>query len=392
MQAVIMAAGKSTRTYPLTVNKPKPLLKILNKTILEHNLDQLKGLVSEVIIIVGFEKDQIIKKYESSYHGLKLRYVEQKVQNGTGGAALTAQKYLNNRFIILGGDDLFSRKDIIKCLNHEYCVLAQEVEEPKKFGILDVKNGRLINIKEKPTKPKSNLANTALYVLDKKIFSYKIRNSKRGELEFTDMVNMMAKDEKINVELVRDYWLPIGYPWSLLEANVFFLKRMKNKIMGKIEKGVSIKGNLFVGKGTVIKSGSCIEGPVMIGENCEIGPFAHIRPDTIIGDNCRIGKMELYDTVVMDNVTSKHTSYAAHSVIGDNVNIGAGLVTADYRHDGKENRTIVNGKKVDTGRRKLGAFIGDNVKTGIGTLIYPGRKIWPGKTTMPGEVIKKDII
>ncbi len=92
----------------------------------------------------------------------------------------------------------------------------------------------------------------------------------------------------------------------------------------------------------------------------------------------------------MDNTTSKHTSYAAHSVIGEHVNIGAGTITADYRHDGKNNITIVNGNKIDTGRRKLGAFIGDNVNTGIGTLIYPGRKLWPGTYTSPGEIVKID--
>jgi len=100
--------------------------------------------------------------------------------------------------------------------------------------------------------------------------------------------------------------------------------------------------------------------------------------------------MELCDVVVMDNAKSKHTSYAAHSVIGENVNIGAGLITADFRHDGNNHTTLINGQKIDSGRRKLGAFIGDNVKTGIGTLIYPGRKLWPNTVTMPGEIVKKD--
>ena len=100
--------------------------------------------------------------------------------------------------------------------------------------------------------------------------------------------------------------------------------------------------------------------------------------------------MELYDVLVMDNTTSKHTSYVAHSVIGENVNIGAGTITADYRHDGKNNMTIVNDKKIDSGRRKLGAFFGDGVHTGIGTLIYPGRKLWPSVGTLPGEIVKVD--
>jgi bifunctional UDP-N-acetylglucosamine pyrophosphorylase/glucosamine-1-phosphate N-acetyltransferase len=92
----------------------------------------------------------------------------------------------------------------------------------------------------------------------------------------------------------------------------------------------------------------------------------------------------------MKNSTAKHFSYIGHSVIGEDVNIAAGTVTSDYRHDGKEHTTMINGRKIGTNRRKLGAFIGDNVRTGINTSIYPGRKIWPGMFTLPGEIVKED--
>ena len=151
-----------------------------------------------------------------------------------------------------------------------------------------------------------------------------------------------------------------------------------------------IKGNVVVGAGTIVNSFVTIEGPVVIGENCIIGPGTHIRSHTSIGNNCNMGKIELYDAIIMDGTVSKHTSYVGHSVVGCNVNIGAGTITADYRNDGQNNVTLVKGQKVDSGRRKLGAFIGDNVNTGIGTLIYPGRKIWPGLGTLPGEIIQKD--
>jgi len=394
MQAVILAAGKSTRTYPLTVTKPKPLLKILDKTILEHTLEALNGIVKEAIIIVGYKKEMIKKYIGQKYKRIKIRYIEQRNQLGTGDAVKKAEKHLKDRFIVLGGDDLFSREDIEKCIKHDYCILGQKVEQPKKFGILETKGRNLKRIIEKPARPKSNLANTGLYVLDKKVFEIQPKKSERNEIEFTDFVNELAKKEKIAIEKVKGYWIPVGYPWNYLEANVLMLNKTKEwkGHVKKIEKFVVIKGPVLIGKGTVIKAGTYIEGPVFIGENCEIGPNAHIRPDTIIMDNCRIGKMELYDMVIMDNTTSKHTSYAAHGVIGENVNIGAGFIMADYRHDGKNHMTIVNGNKIDSGRRKLGAFIGDDVKTGIGTLIYPGRKLWPGTSTLPGEIVKEDKI
>jgi len=390
MQAVILAAGKSTRTYPLTVTRPKLLLKIANKTILEHNLDQLKGIVDEVIIVVGYLKEQIIAAYPKECAGIKLTYVEQKKQLGTADAAASAIEKIKDRFILMMGDDLYSRKDIEKCINHKYCVLGKSVDDPEKWGIFISEKGILKKIIEKPKDSPSNIANSGLYLMDRKVFDYTTKKSERGELEFVDLVSALAKDAQVNVEIVEDYWIPVGYPWHVLEANVFLLRRLtKPDIKGEIEEGVTIKGNVVIGKGTVVKSGTYIEGPVMIGENCTIGPHAYIRPDTTIGNNCNI-RSELYDTVIFDNVTSKHYSYLGHSVIGEKCNIGAGTITSDFRHDGKNHITLIKGQKVDSKRRKLGAFFGDSVNTGINTSIYPGRKIWPNLSTLPGEVLTKD--
>lgn len=393
MKAVILCAGSSTRTYPLTVNKPKVLLKVMNKTLLEHSLDALEGLVEEVILVVGFKKEMIKKFIGNYYKKIKIKFIEQKEQLGTGHALLQAKGLIDDKFVVLMGDDMYGKKDIASCLKHKNCVLAKEVNDPKKWGILSLNNGFLDNVDEKPKNAKSNLANTGLYVLDKNIFSIleNIKKSERNEIELTDAVNEFAKKEKVFVEKARDYWIPVGYPWHLIEANVFFLNRIKkSKIEGVVEENIVIKGNVIIGKNTVVKAGTYIEGPVCIGENCVIGPNAYIRPDTTIGNNCKI-RAEVYDAVIMDNTTAKHFSYIGHSVIGENNNIAAGTITADYRHDSENNKTLIKGKKVDSGRRKLGAFIGDDVRTGIGTLIYPGRKIWPGKTTLPGEIVKKDI-
>ncbi|MBU1204750.1 MAG: NTP transferase domain-containing protein [Nanoarchaeota archaeon] len=394
MQVVIMAAGKGIRCYPLTITKPKPLLKIVDKTLLEHNLEQLKGFVDEVIVVVGYKKEMIMNKVKKVYSGIKIKYVEQKKQLGTGNALMQAEKFVKGRFILMNGDDLFSREDIKNCLRHKYCVLAKEVEDPERFGIVYLKNGFVKEIVEKSENPKSNLANTGLYVFDRKVFDIlnNIKKTKRNEYEIPCAVKELAKKEKIHCEKVIDYWIPITYPWNYLEANVFMINRIKKrKINGKIEPNVTIKGIVFIGKDTLIKSGTYIEGPAYIGNDCEIGPNAFIRKDTIIMDEV-MTRAEIIDSVLMDKVKAKHNCYIGHSVIGENVNIGAGTISADYRHDAKDNITIVNGEKIDSKRRKLGSFIGDNVNTGIGTLIYPGRKIWPGLGTLPGEVVTKDKI
>ncbi len=391
IQAVIMAAGKSTRTWPLTLTKPKPLLKVMNKEIIKHNLDALQGLVGEVIIIVGFKKEMIIEEIGHKYGKLKIRYAEQKTQLGTGHALKYVEKLIKGKFIVMGGDDIFSKKDIKACLRHKYAVLGCKVEDPGRFGVFVVKGKEVKKVVEKPRKFVSDIANAGLYVFDKSVFKFKLRKSQRGEYEIIDYINALIKKERVVCENVKGRWLSVGYPWDLIEANSVLVSEMKNDIKGKVEKNVIVKGKLKAGKGTKILSGTYIKGNVIIGENCLIGPNCYLRGNTSIGNGCHIGQaVEIKNSIIMDNAKVPHLSYIGDSVIGKNSNLGAGTITANLKHDNENVRSVVKGKIVDTGRRKLGTIIADDVHTGINTTIYPGRKIWPGVSTLPGETIDKD--
>ncbi len=391
MQAVILAAGKSTRTWPLTLTTPKPLLKVMNKEIIRHNLDALQGLVGDVIVIVGFKKEQIIKEIGYKYGKLKIRYIEQKTQSGTGHAIKCVEKLVKDKFIVMGGDDIFSKEDIKACLRHKYAVLGCVVENPNRFGVFVVKNKKVTKVVEKPNRFVSDIVNTGLYVFDKSVFGFKLRKSPRGEYEIVDYVNELVKKEKVVCEKVKEHWLSIGYPWDLIEANNVLVSKIRNDIKGKVEKGVVVNGKIKVGKGTTILSGTYIAGNVVIGENCNIGPNCFLRGNTSIGNGCHIGQaVEIKNSIIMDKANVPHLSYVGDSVIGENSNLGAGTITANLRHDNKNVTSVVKGKLVDTGRRKLGAIIADDVHTGINTVIYQGRKIWPGVGTRPGEIVDKD--
>lgn len=399
MKAIILAAGKSTRLYPLSLTKPKPLLKIANKTILEHNLEHLKGIIDEAIIVVGYKKEMIKDFLGYEFEGIKIKYVEQKEQLGTGHAVLCAKDYINDdeKFFIVPGDDMFSKVDINNCLKHDLCVLAKKADDPSKWGII-VKDteSNIIDIEEKPKEPKSNLANTAFWLMDKRIFKYIKRQEKteRFEIEITSALKEMIKETKVFCQDVKDYWLPIGYPWHILDANSFFLDRIKtNDIKGEIYENAVIKGKIIMEKGSQILPGVFIEGNVVIGKNTRIGPNCYIRGDTTIGDNCRVGQaVEIKNSVIGDNSNVPHLNYVGDSVIGDKCNLGAGTIIANLKHDKLNVMSMIKEKLEDTGRRKFGAVLADNVKTGINTAIYPGRKLWPDIYTHPGEIVKKDKI
>ncbi len=394
MKAVILAAGKSTRTYPLTVSKPKAVLKVADTSIIEYTLSRLDGVVDEAVIVVGFCAEQIKQKLGSRYGKTRLSYAEQKEQLGTGNALLAAEKSVSGRFIFLMGDDMYGKEDISRCVKQKYCILAKKVDNISSFGEVIEKNGFLSDVREKPESATTGLANAGLYVVDDRIFGIarKLKKSSRGEYELTDAVKEFAKNEKVAVEKAL-FWIPLTYPWSLLDANDALLKGIVKDVHGEVEKGATIKGNVIIGRNTLIRAGAYIEGPAIIGEGCDIGPNCYIRPFTSIGNDCRIGNaVEVKASIIMDGTKIGHFSYIADSVIGEKVNFGAGTIIANLRHDSADVKSMVNGKLVSTGRRKFGTIIGDNAKTGIHTSIYPGRKIWPGKTTLPGEVVRKDVV
>ncbi len=205
--------------------------------------------------------------------------------------------------------------------------------------------------------------------------------------------NPKEEPQKTEIELyVDEDSRIIKYPWDLLYINEVLIKKLsETKNSGLIREGVYIDGNVIVGSGTVILPGVYIEGNVVIGENCKIGPNCYIRGSTHIGNNCHVGQaVEIKNSILMNNVSVGHLSYVGDSVIGEKTNFGAGTVTPNLRHDGANHKSAVNGALIDTTRRKLGVIVGDNVHTGINTTLYPGRKLWPGTMTLPGEIVKKD--
>lgn len=391
MQAVILAAGKGIRFLPLSATKPKPLFSIFGKTILEYNLDELDGLVSEVIVIVGYKKEMIMEKIGKKYGTMKITYIEDDKVEGTGSSAKLAYSHLRDKFLLLNGDDFYAKADIKKAIDKCPSILVKEHENPSCFGVIDEEEGYAKNIIEKPDNPPSKLVNSALYCLPKSIFDYEIERSPRGEYEFTDYIRKFIHEKKLRI-CEASFWAPASHPWDIFNAVPYLFEKQKKEKRGKIEKGAVLNGEVIVKEGTVIKSGAYIEGPVYIGKNCIIGPNCFLRPGTVIEDDCKIGQaVEVKNSLIGKGTFISHLSYVGDSIIGEKCNFGAGTIVANWRHDNTTIKTMVKEELIDTKRIKLGTIMGDNVKTGINTIIYPGRKIWDNKTTLPGEKAEKDI-
>lgn len=397
MQAVLMVAGKSTRTYPLTLTRPKPLLPILNLPLICHSLNQLDGLFDEIILITGYKQDKIKAFLGNNYKSLRIIYQEQKEQLGTGHAVLQARPHIKGKFVAMNGDDLFARQDLQELLKYDYAALAKRVSNPEIYGVFQVDNNNKIqSLVEKPKHYIGDLVNIGCYVLLPEFFDRleKTTKSDRGEIEITSTIDSAAKECDFFAVPTKGFWLPTGYAWDLLKHQEYLSKSgLQSNLEGVIENGAVLKGAVNIGKGTLIKAGSYIEGPVMIGNDCIIGPNCYIRKYSSVGHNCCVGNaVEIKNSIVMNNTSISHLSYIGDSIIGEGCNIGAGTITANLRHDKQEVKSMVKGKLIDTGLTKLGAIISDGAMIGINSNIYPGRKIWPNIQVRPVTTVDRDII
>ncbi len=384
MEGVVLAAGKSERLKPLTETRPKHLIPLGGKTVLDYALENLiANKIEPIYVVVSYLKEKIIRHLAGK--GIPVEIVEQKEQLGTGDALVPLEKRINEEFLVYYGDIVTDSENIHLILEKhgeksKPVIALVEVEKPEMYGVATLKNEKIVEIEEKPAKPKSNLALAGIYVLPPQIFQYlrRLNKTERGEYELTDALKKMINEgfEFIGVKLQNE-WIDIGTPWDLLKANKYILdKVMKPRICGEIEKNVYLKGKVFVGKGSKVRSGSYIEGPVYIGKNCEIGPNSYIRPFTSIEDQVKIGaSVEVKNSIVLEKTKIPHLTYVGDSLIGSNCNFGAGTITANLRLDHSEIKVEIKGKKVGSGLRKLGVIMGDNVETGINVNIMPGIKI-----------------
>jgi len=405
LKAVVLAAGRGERLWPLTEDTPKPLLPIANKSILARTCEALVSAgVDQILLVVGFRSEKIrdrLGKGEAA--GSEIKYVKQKTAKGTADALGTCSKDLHgeDRFLVLYGDDYYDssvpRTFMAKGKKNKGITIGTaNVKDASSFGKIQSKKGLVTEIREKDSKTEPGQVNAGIYLMDQSIFTAirKTKRSIRGELELTDAVRILIKEGKqVHTQpLSSRKWLGISYPWDMLEANQWILESQKAVSKGTIEKGVHISGSLVLEEGSVVKAGSYLEGPIHVGEKCMVGPNSYLRPYSTLGDDVKVGAgCEVKNSIIMKNSRVPHLSYVGDSVLGEGCHLGAGTITANLRFDEAVIKTRVRGVWVNSGRKKLGTILGDGAQTGINVSIFPGVKIGRGAWIGPGAVVDRDV-
>lgn len=376
MECVVLAAGEGKRMRPLTAKRPKVMLPLVNRPMMEHLVLATRDAgITDFIFIVGYGEREIRRHFgDGAEFGVHIKYATQRHQKGTADALNAARDLVSGPFLALNGDMVLTQEDIrILCTKKPACICTTTTDHALDYGVVLVENGKVTALEEKTKNPKSNTINAGAYLFSEDVFDLidMVHQSPRGELELTDALSILIERGQLYAHPLK-YWLDVGHPWDMLDANAALMETHTVCNNGVVEEGVILQKGVIIGEGTAIKAGTYIEGPCIIGRDCRIGPHAYIRGATSIGDNCHIGHCsEIKNSIIMSGTKIPHFNYIGDSVIGSDCNFGAGTKIANLRNDHASIK--VCGK--DTRKKKFGAVIGDGVRFGINCSVNVGTMI-----------------
>ncbi|WP_416841573.1 bifunctional sugar-1-phosphate nucleotidylyltransferase/acetyltransferase [Haloferax sp. DFSO52] len=395
MQTVILAAGRGTRMRPLTDRRPKPMLPVGDKPLVAHTAEAaIEAGASSLTIVVGFQADDVRAYFEERNLPVPIEFAIQEDQRGTADAVRAAAANLDGDepFVVLNGDALYDEPSLQELYGERAAVGSYRVPNPSSYGVLAMDDEKFVTgVVEKPENPPSDLINAGAYVFPAEAQAWlNVSESDRGELELTDVLARTCDEYDVR-GVAFDRWLDVGRPWELLEANEWKLAELEPRIDGDVSENAELNGPVVVEEGATIRAGVVIDGPVLVRRGASVGPNAYVRGHTAVGENAKVGHaVEVKNSVLMEGATVGHLSYVGDSLLGRDVNFGAGTKVANLRHDGEPVRQMLKGELVSTGRRKYGVVLGDGVKTGINSSLNAGVRLPTDGTVKPGESVLYD--
>jgi len=336
MKAVIPCAKKKETLFPLSETKPTGLMPIAEKTIIDHLISSLEDVgVDEVYLVTNYKEEDFRQEYDDQPN---ITIVHQEELNGTAGAIETCD-FIKDDFLVVNGDVITSTEDLDALIEkHESSdssttILATDNEKPEKFGVLSIRDDKVLEIVEKPEKPENNLINTGIYVFSPSIIE-NIRNLEEDETSITDAVSRILENEEVQFQLVKNYWSDIGTLNKLWKSDK--TKRESNITKTKIHKdaiihnNVEITGKTTIEDGAEIKPGTVLEGRNYIGEDAVIGPNTVIK-DSTINKNCLIRNAEIDNSLLFEDTIIDPFVYVENSIIGEKTDIKSGTIIRECK-------------------------------------------------------------
>jgi mannose-1-phosphate guanylyltransferase / phosphomannomutase len=374
MKAVVMAGGEGSRLRPLTIRRPKPMVPIAGKPVMEHILNLLKRHgITEVVVTVQYLASNIEDYFgNGSQLGMRITYSREDVPLGTAGSVKNAEEHLTEPFLVISGDALtdYNLTEIIEYHNSKKALATltlAHVHNPLEYGVIITnEDGHIAQFLEKPSWGEvfSDTINTGIYVLDPQIFSY-FEKDKPFDFSQELFPYMLKKGDPIYGYVSNGYWCDVGNLSEYMRANADALNgRIDIEIPAK-----NIGGNIWCEEGVAIDEDTQLYGPIYLAHDCKIKDGAIIHGPSIIGHYAIIDERAQVDRSIVWN----------NSYIGERAELRGAIVGS---------ATSIKSKAV----MFEGSVIGDNSIVQEGAIVQPNVKIWPDKEIEAGAVVNTSII
>jgi len=331
MKALITSGGRGTRLRPLTHTQNKHLIPIANKPILHYPIEYCaEAGIREIGIVYGSESTAVPEAIGTGdQFGVRITYIPQEAPLGLAHVVKISQDFIGDEpFVFYLGDNMVVGGlkrfiDEFKAGKSNCHLTLARVKDPERFGVPDIRDGRIVCVEEKPAKPKSQFAVSGIYLYDSTIFEAvnNIKPSGRGELEISDAHQyLIDKGYTITYSEITGWWKDTGKPYDLLEANRLILDNLTPVLNGEIDTRSLVSGKVIIGEGTKIIN-STVRGPVIIGKNTII-ENSYVGPFTSIYDDCVIKNSEVEFSILLKECKIIDVDIRIeHSLLGNDVEI-----------------------------------------------------------------------
>jgi len=414
LQAVILAAGESSRLWPLNA-KHKSLLMIMGKPLVWYTIDGLRRAgVKDIVVVQGPKRDMEEELKNFPEIG-DIKYVIQPEANGMSGAMMAAKDHIKGQFFVVFAHSVDCQEVCVKMLEKsrktqaKMVMVGQETRDPWLYGVMRFEGDRLYEVIEKPEQGKepSNIRVRGIYLLDSRYFDYldKVAGTVHFNIEFEAALSAYARENDSRIVILdNDYKvISLKYPWHLFKVQKYIFNNLltKKQISGsaQIAKSAAIEGNVVVGENVKIFEGAVVKGPCYLGDNTVIGNNSIVRDCCDLEEGALVGALcEVTRTVFQPNV-HVHSGFIGDSILAGGVRVGAGAITTNVRIDRGEVSVLVKKekdgvKKIDkvaTGLKSLGVIVGENTKIGARTTFMPGRFIGKNCLVGPATLVMHNI-
>lgn len=379
MKVVVLAAGEGRRLEPLTNRRPKPMIPVANRPLLEYVLEAVGDAgLDEVVLVVGYKRERIQTYFgDGDDWGLDVEYAVQEKQLGTGHAILQAEPYVDDDFLVLNGDGIVERSLVEGLVEADAAVgdgtdavmAVTRTAQPSEYGVVELSGDRVTGVTEKPRAEESpsDIVNAGAYAFDQRIFDA-IRDtevSDSGELVITDTIADLIADDRVEAIRYDGQWVDVSHLWDLIQVTADVLDRRGTDV----HETASVDGT------------ASVAAPVEIGANSFVGPNATIARGSAVGQNVTVGAGAiLSNAVVLPDATVEPGAVLRDCVVSENARIGANVTVAGGPAD-----VVVDGVVHED--VALGAVVGDNADVGGGVVVEGGTVVGDGVVVEDGATI-----